>query len=120
VERMRRAAASGCTLATEIADYQASKGVPFREADGIVGQIVRMAIDTGRDLEELRLAELRRFSPRFERDIYRWLTVEAAVGRRRAPGGTAPAAVRKQLKAARHRWQKHRRVRGGPHGASAP
>jgi argininosuccinate lyase len=103
VERMRSAAASGYTLATELADYLAAKGVPFREAHGIVGQIVRKAIASARGLEELGLNELRVFSPLFASDVRRWLTVDAAVGRRRVPGGTAPSEVRKQLKAARKR-----------------
>jgi argininosuccinate lyase len=100
---MRSAAAAGYTLATELADYLAGKGVPFREAHGIVGQIVRHAIAAGRGLEDLSVSELRAFSPHFAADVRRWLSVDAAVGRRRVPGGTAPSEVRKQLQAARRR-----------------
>jgi len=99
VDRMREAAASGYTLATELADYLASKGVPFREAHGVVGAIVQSAIGSGRTLEEFSLAELRRFSPAFAADVRRWLSHEAAVKRRRAVGGTAPANVERRLKA---------------------
>jgi argininosuccinate lyase len=98
-DRMRAAAAAGYTLATELADYLAGKGVPFREAHGIVGAIVQAAISQGRMLEDLSLAELRRFSPAFGRDVRRWLSPEAAVKRRRAVGGTAPANVERRLKA---------------------
>lgn len=105
-DRMRAAAAAGYTLATELADYLATKDVPFREAHGIVGQIVRAALQSRRGLEELSLSELRKFSPRFEADVHRWLTVDAAVKRRRVPGGTAPAEVRKQISGARKRLAK--------------
>jgi argininosuccinate lyase len=107
--RMRAAAAAGYTLATELADYLARKGVPFRDAHGIVGRIVRTAIAGERGLEELSLAELRRFSPHFEGDVHRCLSVEAAVRRRAVPGGTAPAEVRKQLRAARKRLRNRQR-----------
>lgn len=98
-DRMRAAAGAGYTLATELADYLAGKGVPFRDAHRIVGEIVQSAIGSGRGLEELPLDELRGFSPAFEADVYDWLTHEAAVRRRRAVGGTAPANVRRRLKA---------------------
>jgi argininosuccinate lyase len=100
-ERMRAAATAGFTLATELADYLATKGVPFREAHGTVGAIVRDCLAAGRRLEELTLAELRRFSPRFGADVKKWLTAAAAVGRRRAIGGTSPDNLRRQLR--RHR-----------------
>jgi argininosuccinate lyase len=98
-DRMRAAAASGYTLATELADYLATKGIPFREAHGVVGAIVQSAIAQKRLLEDFSLAELRQFSPAFGRDVKRWLTHEAAVQRRRAVGGTAPANVERRLKA---------------------
>ena len=98
-DRMRAAAAAGYTLATELADYLAGKGVPFRDAHAVVGAIVRAAMAQGRMLEDFSLAELRRFSPAFGRDVTRWLTPEAAVKRRRAVGGTAPANVERRLKA---------------------
>jgi argininosuccinate lyase len=98
-DRMRAAAATGYTLATELADYLATKGVPFRTAHAVVGAIVQEAIARGRLLEDFSLAELRRFAPEFGRDVKRWLTHEAAVKRRRAVGGTAPANVERRLKA---------------------
>jgi argininosuccinate lyase len=98
-DRMRAAAGAGYTLATELADYLATKGVPFRDAHGVVGAIVQAALAAGRQLEDFSLAELRRFSPAFGRDVRRWLSHEAAVKRRRAVGGTAPANVRRRLQA---------------------
>jgi argininosuccinate lyase len=97
-DRMRAAATAGFTLATELADYLATKGVPFREAHGTVGAIVRHCLAAGRGLEELTLEELRRFSPRFGADVKKWLSAAAAVGRRRAIGGTSPDNLRRQLR----------------------
>ena len=98
-ERMRAAAAAGYTLATELADYLAAKGIPFRDAHGIVGTIVQAALAASRRLEDFSVAELRRFSPAFGPDVRRWLTHDAAVKRRRATGGTAPANVERRLRA---------------------
>jgi argininosuccinate lyase len=97
-ERMRAAAAQSFTLATELADYLVTRGVPFRQAHAIVGGIVRRCLETGRTLEGLSLAELRLFSPRFESGVREWLTPEAAVARRAAPGGTAPENVARRLR----------------------
>ncbi len=97
-DRMSAAATSGFTLATELADYLASKGVPFREAHGAVGAIVRFCIAHSLALQDLTLAQLRRFSARFGPDVKRWLSAEAAVRRRAAIGGTAPSSVRRQLR----------------------
>jgi len=97
-DRMRAAATAGYSLATELADYLAAKGVPFREAHRIVGEIVRHCLASGLTLEGLSLAALRRFSPRFSADVRRWLTADAAVRRRRATGGTAPQNVWRQLR----------------------
>jgi argininosuccinate lyase len=97
--RMRQAAAAGYTLATELADYLAARGVPFRSAHAITGRVVRAAIAAGRPLESFALAELRRFSPKFGPDVHRWLSLDAAVRRRSRPGGTAPANVLRRLRA---------------------
>jgi len=97
-ERMQNAATAGFTLATELADYLSSKGLPFREAHAVVGNVVRHCIDNHLTLEGLSLSELRAFSPYFRADVRKWLSAEAAVRRRKATGGTAPENVRKQLK----------------------
>jgi argininosuccinate lyase len=101
-DRMRAAATAGFTLATELADYLATKGVPFRDAHGVVGAVVRHCLAQQRTLEELTLAELRRFSPHFRADVKKWLSADAAVRRRRAPGGTSPDNVRRQLRKHAH------------------
>ena len=97
-ERMQQAATSGFTLATELADYLSSKGLPFRDAHAVVGKIVRHCIEHHLGLEDLSLAQLRSFSPAFAADVRRWLSADAAVRRRKATGGTAPKNVRKELR----------------------
>ncbi|MDR1726885.1 MAG: argininosuccinate lyase [Acidobacteriota bacterium] len=96
-ERMRSATALGYLNATELADYLVAKGMPFREAHGLVGKVVMRASELDVPLEELPLEEYRGFSPLFGEDLYGCLTLETVVGRRRERGGTAPGAVRQAL-----------------------
>jgi argininosuccinate lyase len=84
-----------------MADYLAKKGLPFREAHGLVGQAVRLAEETGRPLTDLPVAELQALSSHFGEDIALALRMDTAVAQRDVPGGTAPAAVREQLAQAR-------------------
>ena len=100
-DRMRRAAGEDFSTATDLADYLVRKGLPFREAHAIVGRIVRHALDEGKTLEDLTLAELRRFSPLIDGDVKDAITVEASLRARAVTGGTAPAAVRRALALAR-------------------
>ena len=102
-ERLREAAEQGYSNATEVADYLVRKGVPFRDAHEAVGGVVRRALKKGRPLAELSLAELQQAHPAMEKDIYDCLRLEAAVGARDLPGGTAPGQVRKALERARRR-----------------
>ena len=98
-ERMMAAARDGFMNATDLADYLVSRGMPFRSAHALVGKIVRACLERGCRIEELPLKELKRFSPRIERDVYAYLTPLAAVDRRRSAGGTASANVRRRLRA---------------------
>ncbi|HEX7044535.1 MAG TPA: argininosuccinate lyase [Burkholderiales bacterium] len=102
-ERMARAAAEGFATATDLADYLVRKGVPFRDAHEIVGRAVRRALETGRELPQLDLAELKAFSPLIEADVYEALTPAGSVQARRHTGGTAPEQVRAAIAAARKR-----------------
>ena len=90
-ERLREAARRGMSTATNLADYLVRKGVAFRDAHAIVGQAVRQALDAGRDLCDLTLAELRCHSPAIDEDVYAVLTLEGSVAARDHFGGTAPA-----------------------------
>ena len=104
VEKMRSAAESGFLLATELADYLAAKGVPFRDAHGIVHALVESAIADGKELRDLTLDDYNRASPHFEQDILN-ITVESAIAKRDIIGGTAPNRVRDAIAAARARLQ---------------
>jgi argininosuccinate lyase len=97
-DRMAAAATAGYTLATELADYLSTKGLPFRDAHAVVGAIVRDCVARGIGLEDLSLAELRRFSPRFAADALKWLSAVSAVERRQAIGGTAAKNISRQLR----------------------
>ncbi len=108
--RMRAALESreGYANATELADYLARKGMPFREAHGAVRRLVERAAAAGKRLEELPLDEIRSVcGPLVADDVFAALATEAALARRAAAGGTAPARVRDALAAARER------LRGG-------
>ncbi len=100
--RMREAADGGFALATDLADWLARRGMPFRQAHGIVGQVVRLAEESGRTLRQLTLEELRQFSPLFDEDALA-LDLESSLAARDLPGGTAPSRVRQAMAAARER-----------------
>jgi argininosuccinate lyase len=99
-DRMSQVAMESYTLATDVADYLVKKGVPFRQAHGIVGSLVRYAADNGKTLPELNTDEYKKFSDRFDEDIES-LTVESSLAARDVPGGTAPDRVKGALKKAR-------------------
>jgi argininosuccinate lyase len=106
-ERMREALGQGFLNATELADYLAAKGVPFREAHHITGRAVAFAEAAGKALEQLTLDELRVFSPAMEQDVFEALRYETAVARRNGPGGTGPESVTTQM-AELSRWLQKR------------
>lgn len=97
---MRQAVTQDYSNATDIADYLASKGIPFREAHEIIGKIVLFAIDKGDYLLDLKLEDYKRFSSCFEEDIYEVLKPEYGVGSRNSEGGPAPDQVKHQIKLA--------------------
>ena len=91
-ERMRTAALNSYALATDVADYLVAKGLPFREAHGIVARLSRHAVESGKRLDELDLDTYRGFSDRFEEDVLS-ITVESSIRARDVLGGTAPNRV---------------------------
>jgi len=100
-EPMYEAAAGGFANATDVADYLARKGLPFRQAHEVVGNMVVYCLERNQNLGDLTLEEFRRFSPLFDRDIHDHLTPEAVVAARASHGGTAPGRVREALEKAR-------------------
>ena len=95
--RMKAALSRGFANATELADYLAARGVPFREAHHITGSIVALAEAEGKSIEELPLEAMRAVSDKIEQDVYEVLKYEAAVRRRLSSGGTGPRSVEAQL-----------------------
>lgn len=85
------------SLATELADYLAGKGLPFREAHHVVGRIVRWCEENNRGLHEISLAQFQTFHALFDRDIAGWLVPERAAERRVSRGGTAWREVERQV-----------------------
>lgn len=95
-EVMRKSANNGFTNATDAADYLVKHGVPFRDAHGIVGQIVLYCLDKGIAIDDMKLEELKAISPVFEEDIYDAISMETCVNTRctiGAPSKTAMEAV---------------------------
>jgi argininosuccinate lyase len=97
VDRMHEALSAGFLNATELADYLAAKGLPFREAHHVAGRAVALAESRGVGIEALSLAELQELSALVEADIFHTLAYETAVARRSARGGTGPQPVAAQL-----------------------
>ncbi len=100
-ERIEKAALEDFSLATELADYLALKGIPFREAHKVVGRIVLYCEERNKGLSELTLEELKGFHPSFERDVFEWLDPLHALKRRDLPGGTSPRRVKEAIERAK-------------------
>ncbi|MCI1859324.1 MAG: argininosuccinate lyase [Sporolactobacillus sp.] len=101
--RMRRAVENDYSNATDIADYLAKKGLPFREAHEITGKMVLYAIERKKYLLDLTLEEYKRFSPLFAADIFDKLQPEQVMRARESEGGTAPHQIHRQLKLAKEK-----------------
>ncbi|MGD8667569.1 MAG: argininosuccinate lyase [Desulfobacterales bacterium] len=97
---MRSAARRGYLNATDLADYLVTKGMPFREAHHCVGQIVRHAVRSRKELHELSLADLQKFSARIEGEIFDFLRTAQMIDRRSIIGGTATRAVAAAIRTA--------------------
>ena len=95
---LAEAAEGGGMLATELADYLVTTGVPFREAHSITGQIVRFSLEKRRPLQRLTLRELQGFSAQFKPDVLSCLTVRGAIDRKSQIGGTARRRVEARIK----------------------
>ena len=96
-DNMKKAAQGGFINATDLADYLVKKGMPFRSAYKISGQLVAKCIQSGSVLEELPLEEYRKFSDLFEADLYQEIDLLTCVEKRISKGGTCVASVEQQL-----------------------
>ena len=96
-EVMKKSAMNGFTNATDAADYLVNHGVPFRDAHGIVGQLVLYCLDKNISLEQMSLEEYKAISPIFENDIYEAISLDTCVGKRNTIGAPGPDAMQKVL-----------------------
>jgi len=92
-DRMLAQASDPQMLATDLAEYLAKKGMPFREAHGAVARLMKHCAEADLSPAKMKIAELRKFSESFDKDVFDLLTPKASVGSKTSPGGTAPALV---------------------------
>jgi argininosuccinate lyase len=100
-ERLSDASSDEFLAATDIADLLVRRGMPFREAHGVVAGLVRRAISSGRSLSELDVSELAEASPLLDEEFYAVLRDGAWLESKVSEGGTSLARVREQLERAR-------------------
>ena len=94
---MRKSANNGFTNATDAADYLVKKGVPFRDAHGIVGRIVLYCIDKGIAIDDMSIDELKAISPVFEEDVYDAISMETCINKRLTIGAPGEEAMKKVI-----------------------
>ena len=95
--QMEKSAKHGFTNATDAADYLVNHGVPFRDAHGIVGQLVLLCLDKHNSLDELPLDEYQKISPAFEEDIYDAISMKTCVEKRNTIGAPGRDAMKKVI-----------------------
>ncbi len=109
-ERMRGSANNGFTNATDAADYLVKHGVPFRDAHGIIGQIVLRCIEKSIAIDDMSLEELQSFSPVFEADVFDAISMETCVNTRCTVGAPSKQAMEQEIAAAeaylKETWEK--------------
>lgn len=94
---MEASAKNGFTNATDAADYLVNHGVPFRDAHGIIGQLVLYCIDNNKSLDDLTLDEYKAISPVFEEDIYQAISLMECVSKRNTIGAPGMEAINKVI-----------------------
>ena len=94
---MRKSANNGFTNATDAADYLVKKGVPFRDAHGIVGRIVLYCIDKGIAIDDMSIDELKAISPVFEEDVFDAISMETCVSTRCTVGAPSKTSMDKVI-----------------------
>jgi argininosuccinate lyase len=102
--KMESAANDALLLATELADYLAQKGLPFREAHHIVGKIVQQAIATQKPFDQWSLTKFQKHSPIFQKDLFNVLTPRASIAKKTTEGGTATTSVLSAIKKIKKKW----------------
>ncbi len=100
-ERMAASAKEGFTNATDAADYLVGKGVPFRDAHGIVGRLVLRCLEKKCAIDDMPLEELRQISEKFEADVYDAISLKTCVEKRLTEGAPGPVAMDQEIRAYR-------------------
>jgi len=103
LDRMKAASTTGYLNAMAAATYLSNKGVPFRKAHQIIGNAVRLGLESGRELNDIKLDELRQLSEEFAEDFYSAISLEATLDCHDVVGGTARHRVAEALASARVR-----------------
>jgi argininosuccinate lyase len=96
-ERMAAMAGHNFTPATDLADYLVIRGVPFRKAHHVVGQVVQYCIRNGKELSGCSLEEFRNFHKAFDEDVFPYLDISSVIDRRKSIGGTATSRVKQAI-----------------------
>lgn len=104
---MAKSAMMGFTNATDAADYLVLKGIPFRDAHGIIGQLVLYCIDKNCSIEDVSLDKLKEFSPAFEQDIYEAISLETCVEKRLTKGGPSKERLLDAIAFEKKELEKH-------------
>lgn len=97
-DKMRESAEGGFTNATDAADYLVNHGVPFRDAHGIIGELVLYCIASNKTLGGLSIEEYKNISPVFEEDIYDAISMETCIGKRNTTGAPGQEAMGEVIK----------------------
>lgn len=100
-ERMEKSTTTGFINATDMADYLAAKGMPFREAHSVTGKAVGYALGRNKELQDLSFDEMKTFSALISEDIFEFLKTEQVINRRKSKGGTASENVQIEITVAR-------------------
>ena len=108
--RLNQAVTEDFSNATDVADYLAAKGVPFREAYNLVGKVVKTSLAANKLLKDLTLEEWQSLHPAFDRDIYAAIEPRQVVSARNSFGGTGFEQVKQALAAAKQRWQQANQI----------
>ncbi len=104
-DRMEDAAKEDLLLATELADYLVTKGLPFRQSHKVVGRIVFRSIEEKTPFSGWTLETFQTFSPLFEYDLFKRLSLEGAIKKKSGIGGTSTASIRDQIRKIKKRWE---------------
>ena len=100
-ERLKKSAEEGFLVATDFADYLVGKGMTFRKAHEVVGEIVLFALDHKKEFHELTLDEMKNFARQIDQDVFEWIEPVSSLDRRNMPGGTGPQMVKKSIERAK-------------------